>query len=195
YLFVEQQGKLQRNEPAALNRLMEEKMKRISNALSDFSVEVSTSPVTPQGARDVAVSEKRGKPGYRIGQKIVVSFRASRDCYLTLLNVGTSGKLTVLFPNGLHRDNFVQGGRDYQIPSEDYGFDYELQGPPGVERIKAVATLKKVELLESNFAPDGSVFRTVEAASGARDIRVIQKKVEAVSAADWAEAACEFTVV
>ena len=170
-------------------------MKEISNPASDLNVELWTAQAPVEGARDVAVAAKKKKAGYRTGQKIVVGFRASRDCYLTLLNVGTSGKLTVLFPNSLHPDNFIQAARDYRIPEADDDFEYELQGPPGVEKLKAVATLKKVMLLESNFAPDGSLFRTVDAASGARDIGVVQKKIAAVPKTEWAESECEFSVV
>jgi hypothetical protein len=195
YLFAEQKGKVARGDAATLSQLNGGKMKEISNPASDFSVELWTAPAPAEGARDIAVTAKKKKAGYPIGQKIVVGFRASRDCYLTLLNIGTSGKLTVLFPNSLHPDNFIQAGRDYRIPEATDDFEYELQGPPGMEKLKAVATLKKVSLLESNFAPDGSLFRTVDAASGARDIGVVQKKVSAVPKNEWAESACEFAVV
>ena len=194
YLFAEQKSKVEHNDPATMSRLNGGKMKDISNPASDFTVELWTAPAPIEGARDIAVASKKKKAGYRTGQKIVVGFRASRDCYLTLLNIGTSGKLTVLFPNSLHPDNSIKAGRDYRIPEADDDFEYELQGPTGVEKLTAVATLKKVPLLESNFAPDGSLFRTVDAASGARDIGVIQKKVAAVPKTEWAEDACEFSV-
>lgn len=194
YLFAEQKGRVSRRDPRTLNRLNAGKMKDIKNPESDFKVELWTAPASVKGARDIVTSPKTKKAAYQIGQKIVVSFRASRDCYLTLLNIGTSGKLTVLFPNSLHPDNFIQGGRDYRIPDAEDDFEYELQGPPGLERLKAVATLKQTALLESQFAPDGSVFRTVDALAGARDIGVVQKKVAAVPKSEWAEHACEFTV-
>jgi hypothetical protein len=194
YLFVEQKTKVAQREPATMSRLNRRKMKDISNPVSDFAVDVWTAPAPIEGARDLAVASKKKKAGYRIGQKIVVGFRASRDCYLTLLNIGTSGRLTVLFPNSSHTDNFIKAGRDYQIPDLNDDFEYELQGPVGTEKIKAVATLKKMELLESSFAPDGSLFRTVDAASGARDIGIVQKKVASVPQAEWSDNSCEFTV-
>jgi hypothetical protein len=194
YLFAEQKGKVAPGDPATMSRLNGGKMKDISNPASDFSVELWTAAAPTEGARDIVVTAKKKKADYRTGQKIVVGFRSSKDCYLTLLNIGTSGKLTVLFPNSLHPDNFIEAGRDYRIPEADDDFEYELQGPPGVEKLKAVATLKQVPLLESNFAPDGSIFRTVDAASGARDIGVVQKKVSAVPKNEWAESACEFSV-
>jgi hypothetical protein len=194
FLFAEQKGKVARGDAATMSRLNSGKMKDISNPAGEFSVELWTAPAPAEGARDIAVTAKKKKADYRTGQKIVVGFRASKDCYLTLLNIGTSGKLTVLFPNSLHQDNSIQAGRDYRIPEAGDDFEYELQGPAGVEKLKAVATLKKVALLESNFAPDGSLFRSVDAASGARDISVVQKKVSAVPKNEWTESACEFSV-
>lgn len=194
YLFVEQKGKMEKQDPDTMNYLNSEKTNAISNPSSDLKVELWTAPLPPEGARDIAVASKKKSAAYRTGQKIVVGFRANQDCFLTLLNVGTSGKLTVLFPNSLHSDNFIQANRDYRIPESDNEFEYELQGPAGVEKLKAVATLKKVSLLESNFAADGSLFRTVDATTGARDISVIQKKITSVPKTEWAEAACEFSV-
>lgn len=194
YLFVEQKNKVAHGDAATMSRVNGTKMKAISNPAGGFSVELWTAPAPADGARDVAVTAKKKKADYRTGQKIVVGFRATQDCYLTLLNLGTSGRLTVLFPNSLHPDNFIQAGRDYRIPESGDDFEYELQGPAGVEKLKAVATLKKIVLLESNFAPDGSLFRTVDAACGARDIGVVQKKVAAVPKTEWAESACEFSV-
>lgn len=194
YLFVEQKTKVEQQDPATMSRVNGGKMKDISNPTSTFKVELWTAPAPAEGARDITVSTRKKKAGYRTGQKIVVGFRTSRDCHLTLLNIGTSGKLTVLFPNSLHPDNFIQAGRDYRIPGEDDDFEYELQGPAGVEKLKAVATVKKVTLLESNFAPDGSLFRTVDAVAGARDIGVIKKKCAEVPPDEWAEDACEFSV-
>ncbi len=194
YLFAEQKGKMKQQDPDTMKRLTNEKIADVSNPTSDFKVELWTALIPIEGARDIAVAAKKKKGSYRTGQKIVVGFRSSQDCYLTLLNIGTSGKLTVLFPNSIHAENFIQAGRDYRIPDSDSDFEYELQGPPGVEKLKAVATLKKVPLLETSFASDGSIFRTVDAITGARDIGVLQKKIAAVPKTEWAEDACEFSV-
>lgn len=194
YLFAEQKEKMKQGDPDTMKRVTNEKIEAVSNPTSDFNVELWTAPTPLDGARDIAVASKLKKGSYRTGQKIVVGFRSNQDCYLTLLNIGTSGKLTVLFPNASHADNFIVAGRDYRIPETDSDFEYELQGPTGVEKLKAVATLKKVPLLESNFASDGSIFRTVDASTGARDIGVLQKKIASVPKTEWAEAACEFSV-
>jgi hypothetical protein len=194
YLFVEQTSKAKNRAPEATPRPSAEKTAPASHPTSDFKVDLWTAPVAVNGARDIVVTSRKKKADYRTGQKIIVGFRASQDCFLTLLNIGTSGKLTVLFPNALHADNFIQAGREYRIPESDTEFEYELQGPPGVEKLKAVATLKKIALLESSFSPDGALFRTVDATTGARDIGVIAKKASSLPKTEWTEDACEFSV-
>lgn len=216
YLFVEEKRALKRRDPQTMNRLLGNQVAHIVKPSSEkraFTVdlEVHAAGSGTAGARDVSVNPKSSATGdvasgnadghqqalksaYRIGDKINVRFRASRSCYLTLLNIGTSGKLTVLFPNGIHPDNHIEGGTWHEIPGDSYGFEYELQGPPGTEKLKAVATLGPVTLLESNFAPDGSVFRQAASTSAARDIAVVKEKIETLPAAVWAEAYTEFRV-
>lgn len=196
YLFVEQKRKAEQGDEATMSQLLGEKLNVIRNSAEAFSVQVWTTPAAETAAvsRDIKVVPSGKRAEYRIGDKVRVHFRANRDGYLTLLNVGTSGKLTILFPNMLHRDNFVYANKEYEIPSQEYGFEYELQGPPGVEKLKAIVTMQKVELLESQFAPDGSLFRTVMPTAAARDIGIIKKQVEAIPANAWAEGTCEFYV-
>jgi hypothetical protein len=196
FLFFEEKRKLQLRDPATMAGLVTGQLSTIGNPAAEFSVQVWTTPATAAGAqpRDVGVVPSDERAEYRIGDRIIVHFRATRDCYLTLLNVGTSGKLAVLFPNGLVRDNAVVANRSYEIPGKQYGFDYELQGPPGVERLKAIATAERVELLESHFAPDGSLFRSLEPSAAARDIAIVKRRIDALPIKEWAEATCEFRV-
>lgn len=156
-------------------------------------VSAGSAPRPGVSTRDVGVVTT-SRAQHRIGDKITVTFRASRRCYLTLLNVGTSGKLTVLFPNALHRDNSIEPNRIYTIPAEGDPFEWHLTGPPGVERLKALATLEPVALLENAFAPDGSVFRTIPAGVATRDVSMVQKQVASIPEGLWSEASCEFRV-
>ncbi len=142
-----------------------------------------------KGARDISIVPKA--KNYRIGDKINLYFCSEKDCYLTLLNYGTSGKLTVLLPNSFSQDYFIQGGRTYAIPGEEHKFDYILSGPPGTERIKAIGTTSKIDLIDMKFDKD-EVFKTSSAA--ARDISVVSKKIESAAPQEWAVAMCEFEV-
>jgi len=162
----------------------------------EFRAEVwVTAAISPAAAnRDIGTVPTERRSEFRLGDKVMVHFRASRACYLTLLNIGASGKLTVLFPNAMYPDNFIAANQIYQIPGEKYGFDYVLQPPAGTEKLKAVATLDKLQLLESQFAPDGSLFRTVPSGAAARDMAILQKNADQVPKSSLAEANCEFRV-
>jgi hypothetical protein len=197
YLFIEQKRNVERAEPVTMNQLMRNTSQEISNAHSSLTLRVWTKPKGRHhlGTRDMTVTPRGSdRTGYHVGDKVVVFFQANKDCYLTLLNIGSSGNLTILYPNTLHSDNRISANRVYEIPGAEYGFDFELLGPPGVEKIKAIATVDQLRFLESDFKSDGSLFRTLDPTQGARSIRVIQRELAALSKDGWAESECEFTV-
>ena len=171
--------------------ILHEKLGSMKPPKSTFKTELWTAREIREikGVRDIKIIPKK----YRIGDKIVVYFRSDKDCYLTLFNIGTSGELTVLFPNYLFQNNFTRADRIYAIPGDEYPFEYELSGPPGVEKIKAIATTSKLNLLDFEFSKD-EFFHSIERGVAARDISIVAKKMEEVSVDSWAEAICEFEV-
>lgn len=83
----------------------------------------------------------------RIGDEIVLRFTAERDCYVTLLNVGTSGKISVLFPNQFQPDAWVQAGQTYRTGEPGaMPFRIRAAGPPGRELVKAIATMEPLDV-------------------------------------------------
>lgn len=132
---------------------------------------------------------------YHLGDRIVIRFRSDRDCYLTLLNLGSSGKLIVLFPNALRRDPAIWGGEDVAIPAPGDRFELELLGPPGPERLRAIATVRRVPLLAWDRTPKPSLFYTIGAESRARELGAIQARLDALASHEWSETSCEFLVV
>jgi hypothetical protein len=88
------------------------------------------------------------KVEYKEGEPVLVSFESEKDCDLTLLDIGTSGKVNIVFPNQYHQDNLVRAGKVYQIPPEGTGqsFYYRAVGPRGTNTIKAIGTLKPINL-------------------------------------------------
>lgn len=100
-----------------------EKLINLENNSADFNVDVWTD-----------------KKEYRAGENVYFYFKADRDCYVTLFDVGTSGKMKVLFPNAIHRESFIQANKVYRIPGQNYGFDISVSGPVGIERIKVIAS-------------------------------------------------------
>jgi hypothetical protein len=111
-----------------------------------------------------------------------------------LLNIGTSGKLTILFPNKLYQSNRISPDRLYAIPGPEYPFEYQLTGPSGTERLKGIATLFDVPLLPSDFDPGGGFFKTVSASAAPRDIAIVEKRAGGIPEQEIAIAESSFEV-
>ncbi len=112
------------------------------------------------------------KTKYRIGEPVTFYLTADRDCYITLLDQGTSGTLRVLFPNPYQQDNFVRAGRSYAIPDAAAGYEIRVDGPSGVERVKAIATLRKTDQLPVDLSK-GFYELTPQDGSRVRDLSVV----------------------
>jgi hypothetical protein len=91
------------------------------------------------------------KQAYRVGDTITFYFQAQRDCYVTLVNINAGGSITQLFPNRYRADNRVRAGVTYRIPDENYGFEFQVEPPGGVERVYAVAGTQPLHLFEDDF--------------------------------------------
>lgn len=174
-------------------KYLNDKLSRIKQAKSTFKIDVWTEKGTRSSPRDISVVPTL-IGDYKMGDNITLFFRSNRDCYLTLFNIGTSGKLTVLFPNSLFEDNFIRAGQIYAIPGEGYPFEYKLSGPPGVEMVKAIATTSKIDSMDLDFSGEAEFFYSTKSAVAVRDISVVAKKLEEVPPGAWAEATCEFKV-
>lgn len=118
------------------------------------------------------------KRQYKVGDTVSLHFETNRDAYLTLVNVGTSGKITILFPNRFSDGNGVNGKQAYVIPAPDDNYDLALSGPAGTELIYALVTSKPVRFFETDFSKTSEIFPTVTENAGVltRDINVVVKK-------------------
>jgi hypothetical protein len=87
-------------------------------------------------------------PAFKSGERFRVNLMAEQDCYLYLLNEGTDGAFTFLFPlHGVQGgENFVRAHEWVEIPSTGW---YRLDEKAGIERLIVVASLKAVGSLES----------------------------------------------
>ena len=86
-----------------------------------------------------------GRRAWRKGERIVIHFRAERDCYLNLLHVNALGQAQLLFPNQWHQDAFIKADREYKIPSADMNFTFDIDEPFGTDIVLALATAVKTD--------------------------------------------------
>ncbi len=115
-------------------------------ARSTKPAQESTSVVPQASKRDesFAITLKLAdrKSEYAVGDTISFVFESNRDCTVTLIAIGTSGRVEQIFPNAWHPYNKVKKGESFRIPATDSPMRFTVTGPPGTECVKAIATVQ-----------------------------------------------------
>jgi hypothetical protein len=93
---------------------------------------------------------------YRIGQQLKVHVRPKHTAYITVFNVGSSGRTSVIFPNYYQQNSRVYAGQTVTIPADSARWKIDVAGPPGVDFIQVVATREKLDLAELKHLRDSS---------------------------------------
>lgn len=138
----------------------------------------------------IKIEIRTDKEEYKVGEDVAIRFKADKDCYLALIDIGTSGKTLILFPNKWHSDNKIEKDKSYTIPPIGGDFAYKVLPPAGIEHIKVIATedpvLSKVQSLQEELkqpietSPDkGQVFLTMKDPGVViKDIGVVFQKLD-----------------
>ncbi|SLM27486.1 exported hypothetical protein [Desulfamplus magnetovallimortis] len=122
---------------------------------------------------------------YNIGESITFYFKSNRDCYVHLLDIGTSGKVTLIYPNQFATDNFIKGGQTYKLPAPET-FQFVASGPEGTEMVKAIATLKRTDLANLPGARNAGAFKAFDK-DGTVVAKDIQVTLNQTPPKQWAE--------
>ena len=133
------------------------------------------------------------KGRYGTGEEVTVHLRSNKDCYVTLLDLQTSGQLYVLFPNEFQSKDFIRADQIVSIPAPDAPFSINVTGPIGVEGLKAIATSRPIQM---SSVPAGKGFigaDTYDAQS--RLIEIIRSATTDLNANDWDIAEWTFEII
>jgi hypothetical protein len=104
--------------------------------------------LSPEAGADVEAWVDRPERTYAVGQQLKILVRPNRTSYITVLNVGTSGRVAVIFPNFHQRDMQVRAGQTVSIPAGGANWKIDIVGPPGIEVIKVIASKEPLKLPE-----------------------------------------------
>jgi hypothetical protein len=66
--------------------------------------------------------------------------------YVTILNAGTSGRATVVFPNLYQPEARVKRGAVLKVPGDQSQWQINIQGPTGIELITVIASKERLTL-------------------------------------------------
>ncbi len=124
------------------------------------------------GAFRVALWVDGGKKVFRPNDRLVLWFKAMRDCYLAVYSRDCQGKVRCIFPwQGVPSDTFVKAGKPYRIPPQEAGYEIVPILPYGTEVVQAVASTQPIEplvrprgLYPSNRGFDEHMLRGFQAA-------------------------------
>jgi hypothetical protein len=104
--------------------------------------------ISPDASSGVEAWVDRPEHAYVVGQQLKVFVRPRQTAYITVLNVGTSGRVAVIFPNFHQRNMRVRAGQTVSIPANGARWKIDIVGPPGIEVIKIIASREPLQLPE-----------------------------------------------
>ncbi|RWC00615.1 MAG: DUF4384 domain-containing protein [Mesorhizobium sp.] len=115
-------------------------------------------PETVLKPGDLQVSLLAEKANFEVGEKLVLTVKTDRDCFLTLVNIDGDGNGGVIFPNAFSRDNHIKGAQDFVFPpskavSGEEEYDFKLDDV-GDEQVVAICdeSGKALVNVEHDFA-------------------------------------------
>ncbi|HEY6257113.1 MAG TPA: DUF4384 domain-containing protein [Xanthobacteraceae bacterium] len=137
--------------------------------------------------RHIDVDAWVDKPGrvYSIGQPLRVMVHPFQDAYITVVDVGSSGRVAILYPNHFQTGARVRAGSTVSIPLKSAPWQIKVGGPPGIDLIQVIASRHPITLPELNelvrsTADSPTVTLGRSAADVARDL-ILQLKPEVAS--------------
>lgn len=87
------------------------------------------------------------KVSYKAGDLLRLTVSASADCYMTVINIDSKGRGTVIYPSDFESSNLVLAGREVTVPADGAPYRFRMK-QPGSERFIAICNT-------ANSAVDG----------------------------------------
>ena len=144
---------------------------------------------------ELTVELAGGASSFGIGENVQFHARSDRDGYLTLVDLGTDGTVTVLFPNPYDRDNRVRGGTRVTFPTESMGSEIQAMPPAGRGMVRAFLTPLPLDIPVGDDFTFGETLladRIAEAVKQAAGI--VPGSDEAVALDNWGSASVVYEI-
>ena len=135
-------------------------------------------------------------PTYRVGENIRISTTVNRDAYVYLFNVDASGEVSQILPNRFESGaNFVKANTTKVFPAADDKFTFTVDGPIGLNKVLAVASLTQLNLDQiSDFKSQQDQFATVTAKGQQQLAQALSIVVNPLPQNSWVSDTAFFTV-
>ena len=155
-------------------------------------------PVRVEHKGDFTVKTSLNKTVFQDGEEMRISATPSRDAHLYIFNVTQDDAVTVLFPNRFAEDSFVPAQKELVFPNEGQrtmGLRLRVfppqTGKKAVERIKLIATTKKIDLGRGKLRE--GVFQVYPGKDTAL-VTDLLKELALLEESEWTEATIPYEV-
>ena len=131
------------------------------NILTEVDVKKEESvPILSEDASALKTATKKltlasDKADYKIGEQMVVNFSVDEAMYVRIVVINSKGEINTLFPNEFQKNNLLEAGKTYQVPPATGEFAIAIQGPAGVDKIRAIASKDPVPENSMHFSKLG----------------------------------------
>lgn len=140
----------------------------------------------PNADFKIEIWPERSDGKYKTGEEVTLLFKSNKDCYINIIDIGTSGKVKIIYPNQWHKSSKIEKGKTYRLPQKNSKFVFKVNPPAGENYVKALATLNKVELVKPEYVESTGAF--VEIKDPEPAIKDIGVELEKIGGKKWAEA-------
>lgn len=155
----------------------------------DLTVEQRPLAQVPVPVSDLAVTAwvNQSDNTYKPGEVLELSVKSNKDAFLTVLDIGTSGKVHIVYPNEFQKDNRVRGGQVVKIPSGGDNFQFKVSGPGGSEALKVIVTTSNKPLFPQDSLTKAGPFMAYkgDGKAAAKDLEAVIR--EQAAGNQWAE--------
>lgn len=86
----------------------------------------------------LTIDLRTDKPRYKPEETLKIHLELSRDAYVYIYDIRPDGRVTLLFPNGFARNNYLTAGSHTLPATNDYSL--VVSEPLGVESLQAIAS-------------------------------------------------------
>ena len=132
------------------------------------------------------------KRSYRAGEAVTLLARATSPCWLTLVNIGPTGRMRVLLPNARQPRALLAPGQTLSFPGA--GLRLMPTGPAGIETVTAICSADDRPIVAASLGFDREGFGVLDATGAARDLALTAAPAPEAAARRTAQATVGFLV-
>ncbi len=115
----------------------------------------------------------------KVGERIVIHFKADRDCYVVVATVSSTGSVTIIFPNRERPNNRVEGGKEYTLFGKDSRLKLVFGKGISGARLLFYASPQQIDLAPLKISHNNVAI--VIPASSTEDLKTLRNNIEKAS--------------